>query len=292
MADNFSMRVQLLLKRALDIIVSLFLLIFNFPLLLLIAVLVKLDSPGPAIYRHRRVGKDGRPFDMYKFRTMVTGGDDATYMAYLRELIESAKNNPDSAKPYIKMKDDPRVTRVGKILRTLYLDELPQLINVLKGELSLVGPRPHVQFEVDHYTPEQRRRLAVKPGMTGLWQVQGKADCTFDELLAYDLEYIDNWSLALDLKIILTTLMIMLRGGEAFWSRATKRIPRRNGSGGNHRGNGRNGSHRQGLPEEDCYAEDQTEEQNRFKARLLSALRRWLPEQEDPSLERISSIKE
>lgn len=292
MDRNFSMKVRLFLKRALDIIISSIILFFSFPWLLLIAVLIKLDSPGPIIYRHNRVGKNGRPFVMYKFRTMTAGGDDSSYMAYLRELIESAKNDPNSARPYTKMKDDPRVTRVGKILRTLYLDELPQMVNVLKGELSLVGPRPHVQFEVDHYTPEQRRRLTVKPGVTGLWQVKGKGDCTFDELLAYDLEYIDNWSLRLDIQIILKTLAIMLRGGEAFWSRAAKRIPRRNGSGGNHRGNGRNGSYRQVLPQEDCYAEDQPEEQNRFKARLLSAFRRWLPEQEDPSLESITTIKE
>jgi lipopolysaccharide/colanic/teichoic acid biosynthesis glycosyltransferase len=292
MDRNFSINVQLFLKRALDIIASLSLLILNFPLLLLIATLVKLDSPGPIIYRHKRVGKDGRPFDMYKFRTMVTGGDDADYMAYLRELIESTRQNPGGGKPYTKMRDDPRVTRVGKILRTLYLDELPQLLNVLKGELSLVGPRPHVQFEVDHYTPEQRRRLAVKPGMTGLWQVQGKADCTFDELLAYDLEYIDNWSLWLDIQIMLNTLAIMLRGGEAFWSRAAKRIPRRNGPGGNHRGNGRNGNRRQQPIQEEGYTENRPEEQNRFKAWLLSAFRRWLPEQEDPSLESITTIKE
>jgi lipopolysaccharide/colanic/teichoic acid biosynthesis glycosyltransferase len=226
MSKNFSFKLQLGIKRMIDVIIALLILAFSFPFLLVIGILVKLDSPGPVLYRHRRVGKNGHPFEMYKFRTMVVGGDDAGYMNYLRELIESAKENPIGGKPYTKMKDDSRVTRVGRVLRKVYLDELPQMLNVLKGELSLVGPRPHVQFEVDHYTLEQRRRLSVKPGATGLWQVTGKADCTFDELLAYDLEYIDKWSIWLDLEIVFMTFFIMLRGGEDFWTRTSKRIPR------------------------------------------------------------------
>jgi lipopolysaccharide/colanic/teichoic acid biosynthesis glycosyltransferase len=223
--DELSIKIQLGLKRLLDIIFGSLVLITFSPFLLIIAILIKRDSPGPVIYRHRRIGKEGHPFHLYKFRTMVTGGDDTSYMNYLRELIDSSSNKTEVGKPYIKMKDDYRVTKVGRVLRKYYLDELPQMVNVIKGDLSLVGPRPHVQFEVDNYTPEQRRRLTVKPGATGLWQTVGKADCTFCELLAYDLEYIDSWSLWLDIRIIFTTVYIMLRGGEGFWTRTEKKIP-------------------------------------------------------------------
>jgi lipopolysaccharide/colanic/teichoic acid biosynthesis glycosyltransferase len=195
------------------------------PIYLLIMLAIKLDSRGPVLYRHTRIGKDGKPFSLYKFRSMVSGGDDAGYMQYLKQLIESEKKGKGQGLPYRKMNGDPRVTRVGAFLRNYYLDELPQLVNILQGEMSLVGPRPHVQFEVDHYTPEQRRRLAVKPGATGLWQVAGKADCTFTELIALDLEYIDHWSLGLDLQIAFRTLALMLRGGEKFWARMVKRVP-------------------------------------------------------------------
>jgi lipopolysaccharide/colanic/teichoic acid biosynthesis glycosyltransferase len=226
-AENFSLKIQLGLKRLLDIIIGLFVLITFSPFLFIIAILIKRDSPGPVLYRHRRIGKDGHPFGLYKFRTMVCGGDDTSYMNYLRELIDSSNNKNESGRPYVKMHDDCRVTKVGHVLRKYYLDELPQMVNVIKGDLSLVGPRPHVQFEVDNYAPEQRRRLAVKPGATGLWQTVGKGDCTFCELIAYDLEYIDSWSLLLDLRIIFSTVYIMLRGGESFWTRADKKIPRR-----------------------------------------------------------------
>ena len=143
---------------------------------------------------------------------MVIGSDDSKYMRYLQELIESAKEG--DGKPYRKMDNDPRVTRVGKILRQYYIDELPQLWNILKGEMSLVGPRPHVQYEVDHYTPDQLRRLAVRAGATGRWQVAGKADCSFNELLDIDLRYIDGWNFWLDIRIIWKTAMIILHGGE------------------------------------------------------------------------------
>ena len=123
------------------------------------------------------------------------------------------------------MSEDDRVTRVGRFLRNYYLDEIPQVLNVIKGDMSIVGPRPHVQFEVDNYTEEQRRRLSVKPGITGLWQVGGKADCTFSELINLDLEYIDNWSLMSDFKLIFQTVWIIVLGGEKFWARMSKEIP-------------------------------------------------------------------
>ena len=157
---------------------------------------------------------------------MIYGGDDGEYMRYLKQLIESERGTEVSGngKAYRKMESDPRITRIGGFLRKYYLDELPQLWNVLKGEMSLVGPRPHVQFEVDYYTPDQCRRLSVPPGLTGLWQVIGKADCSFNELIALDLNYIDNWKLWTDIQIIFQTFLLMVRGGKSFWTRKNKKI--------------------------------------------------------------------
>jgi lipopolysaccharide/colanic/teichoic acid biosynthesis glycosyltransferase len=218
-------RLQQGLKRALDVTLSGGGLVLLSPVMAAIALAIRFDSPGPVIFRHQRVGRHGQPFDLFKFRSMIYGGDDTGYMDYLRRLIESEQGGDGRGLPYHKMANDVRVTRIGKALRHYYLDELPQLWNILKGEMSLVGPRPHVQFEVDQYRPEQRRRLLVKPGATGLWQVAGKANCTFTELIELDLEYIDRWSLTLDLQIIMKTLWLMLRGGEGIWMRAVKRIP-------------------------------------------------------------------
>lgn len=209
-------------KRLLDVLAAGMFLFFFWPILLLIAAIVKIDSPGPAFYKHQRIGKNGQPFWLYKFRSMVTGGDDTGYKEYLKKLIESDHDHNGNGLPYRKMESDHRVTRVGRFLRKYYLDELPQLWNVLRGEMSLVGPRPHVQLEVESYTTGQRRRLSVSPGLTGLWQVEGKADCSFNELIALDLAYIDHWSFGLDIEIILKTLGVMTRGGEGFWTRMDK----------------------------------------------------------------------
>jgi lipopolysaccharide/colanic/teichoic acid biosynthesis glycosyltransferase len=153
---------------------------------------------------------------------MANNNDDSDYMQYLAKLIESEKKG--EPKPYRKMESDARVTKIGKFLRRYYLDELPQLWNVFKGDMSLVGPRPHVQFEVDHYTPEQKQRLSVRPGLTGYWQVAGKADCTFSELIAMDIEYIDSWSINKDLTFIVKTFLAMIRGGEKFLGEIKKSI--------------------------------------------------------------------
>jgi lipopolysaccharide/colanic/teichoic acid biosynthesis glycosyltransferase len=219
-----SLQIQQGIKRLLDLLISTIGLIFLSPILLIIAITIKLDSPGNILYSHRRIGKGGQQFHLYKFRSMVYGGDDKGYLEYLRQLIESDKDRNGNGLPYRKMNGDCRVTRVGEFLRKFYLDELPQLWNVLKGEMSLVGPRPHVQMEVDHYTNEQRRRLSVKPGLTGLWQVMGKVDCTFSELIQLDLDYIDHWSLKLDIQLVFFTIMLMLKGGEGFWTRQAKEI--------------------------------------------------------------------
>ena len=216
---------QQALKRAIDVAVSVSGLVLLGPVMGCVALAIKLDSEGSVVFRHRRIGQDGYPFDLCKFRTMVCGGDDRDYLRYLHQLIESERDGNGNGLPYVKMNGDSRVTHVGRILRCYYLDEFPQLWNIVRGEMSLVGPRPHVQFEVEYYTPEQLRRLSVKPGLTGLWQVLGKADCTFSQLIQQDLDYIDNWSLWRDIQIIFKTFTVMLRGGEEFWARMTKHLP-------------------------------------------------------------------
>lgn len=221
---------QLLLKgvkRGLDLIVAVLGLILVLPIMLVIAFAIQWDSDGPIFYQHRRIGKDGKPFNIFKFRSMVSGGDDGSYMQYLRDLIESERNGTSKGLPYKKMMGDPRVTRVGSFIRKYYLDELPQMINIIKGDMSLVGPRPHVQFEVENYTPDQRRRLSVRPGATGLWQVIGKSDATFNELINLDLDYIDHWSIWLDIQIMFRTMLLMLPGGEQVWARMAKHVPAR-----------------------------------------------------------------
>jgi lipopolysaccharide/colanic/teichoic acid biosynthesis glycosyltransferase len=223
--DNFRYKGQLLIKRLIDMVVSLTGLFLLSPGFVIIALAIKVDSKGPVFYVHKRIGKDGKPFKMYKFRSMTTDASDAKYMEYLRLLIESERENPDKAMPYRKLENDPRITRVGRFLRRFYFDELPQLFNILKGEMSLVGPRPHVQYEVDNYTEEQRRRMTVKPGVTGLWQASGKVNSSFNELIAMDLEYIDGWSLSLDFQIVLTTISVILKGGEQIWGNMTNSIP-------------------------------------------------------------------
>jgi sugar transferase (PEP-CTERM/EpsH1 system associated) len=216
------------IKRISEALFAAVLLVITSPLLGLIAIAVAVDSRGPVLFRHRRIGKGGKPFDILKFRSMVAGGDDTQYLEYLHQLTENDRRG-EQRLAYRNMVDDPRVTRVGKILRRYYLDELPQLWNVLKGDMSLVGPRPHVQFEVDHYRPDQTQRLMARPGCTGLWQIAGKADCTFDELIAMDLDYIKRWSLMLDLEILFRTAMLILRGGEHTWARKSKRVPTHSG---------------------------------------------------------------
>ena len=218
-------KIQLGIKRGFDLLICISAMILLWPVILVLSVIVKLDSQGPAFYKHKRIGRDGRAFDLYKFRSMVSGGDDSSYMDYLEALIKSEENGDGNGLPYRKMSEDGRVTRVGRYLRNHYLDEIPQIINVIKGDMSLVGPRPHVQFEVDFYTDEQKRRLSVKPGVTGLWQVAGKSDCSFHELIQLDLEYIDNWSMTQDFRLIFDTMRLILQGGEKFWARANKTIP-------------------------------------------------------------------
>jgi exopolysaccharide biosynthesis polyprenyl glycosylphosphotransferase len=204
-----------ILKRTFDLIVAALAITLLFPLWLLIALLIKLDSKGPVFYTQERVGMDGRLFLLYKFRTMKAGADSELHREYQRAFIagRAEANLGDASKPTYKLLADPRITRVGKLLRRISLDEVPQLLNVLSGDMSLVGPRPPIPYEVEAYELWHRKRLDMKPGLTGLWQVSGRNRLPFEEMVRLDLFYIENWSLLLDLKIILRTGFVML-GGE------------------------------------------------------------------------------
>jgi len=194
---------ELFIKRSLDIVVSLVGLVLLAPLLLLIAVVIKLNSPGPLFFKQERNGMNGRKFRLLKFRSMVVGAEGMQ-----EELL--ALNEMDG--PVFKIKNDPRMTKIGKFLRKFSLDELPQLINVLKGDMSLVGPRPPIPGEVTNYEAWQRRRLSMRPGITCFWQISGRNEIDFEQWMKLDLEYIDNWSLWLDLKILLNTIPVVLFG--------------------------------------------------------------------------------
>ncbi|AFM23663.1 sugar transferase [Desulfomonile tiedjei] len=194
-------------KRVLDLTVSVVVLIVAWPLLFLIGVGIRIDSPGPIVYRARRVGENGRLFDMYKFRTMIVGAD---------KLQDQVTQIDDQGRTIFKIKGDPRVTRLGKWLRRTSLDELPQVFNVLKGEMSLVGPRPEQPNITQTYDHWQWQRLSVPPGITGFWQVSGRSDLPMHLNTQYDLYYVRNYSTILDLKILLKTVGVVLKGKGAY----------------------------------------------------------------------------
>jgi exopolysaccharide biosynthesis polyprenyl glycosylphosphotransferase len=198
---------SLLLKRVSDVIGAVIGLVLGAPLLALIALAVRLDSPGPILFEQTRVGAGGEPFTIYKFRSMREGAE--AELEELRDLNESDG-------PLFKIRYDPRLTRVGRFLRHTSLDELPQLWNVLRGEMSVVGPRPPLPSEVSSYLEWHKKRLQVRPGMTGLWQVSGRSLLSFDEMVLLDIYYIENWSLWLDLKIMMRTIPQVLRGQGAY----------------------------------------------------------------------------
>ena len=200
-------------KRGLDIVGSAALLLFLAPVLAAIAALVKLTSRGPVFFRQARVGQFGRPFTMLKFRTMRVDADHALHQKFVTEFINSGSGNGGSGTAPFKITQDPRVTPIGRILRKTSLDELPQFWNVLIGEMSLVGPRPPIPYEVDQYKLWHHRRLfEAKPGITGLWQVKGRSRTTFDEMVRLDLRYVRSCSLLTDLKILLATPAAVITG--------------------------------------------------------------------------------
>lgn len=195
------------IKRLIDVLGSSLGLIFLGPLLLLLAAVIRFDSKGPALFKQQRMGQHNRTFTCWKFRTMRVGADAE------RALLRS---HSDQAGATFKMHDDPRVTKVGKTLRKYSLDELPQLVNVLRGEMSLVGPRPHPLDDVAKYSARDSRRLLAKPGMTGLWQVSGRSDLAWEDAVGLDLEYVESWSLSLDFLLLLRTVAVVLKGSGAY----------------------------------------------------------------------------
>lgn len=198
----------LFVKRIIDVVGSGVGLILLSWLFLIIAILIKLEDPkGPIFFKQKRVGKNGEEFYMYKFRSMVTNAEEK-----LKELL---KYNETTGAMF-KMKDDPRVTKVGKFIRKTSIDELPQLWNVIKGEMSLVGPRPPLPREVAEYTSYDKQRLLVTPGCTGLWQVSGRSNVGFDEMVELDLEYIKNRSFLIDFKLILKTINVLFGSKDAY----------------------------------------------------------------------------
>jgi len=195
------------IKRAVDQLLTLGITLAALPVLVGVALAVRLTSPGPIFFRQERVGARGETFQMVKFRTMVVNAE---------EVLANLAGGHDTNAVLFKMKDDPRITRVGKVLRRFSLDELPQLVNVLRGEMSLVGPRPPLPREVAVYESDAVRRLRVRPGLTGLWQVSGRSDLSWEESLRLDLWYVDNWSLILDVQILVRTAKAVLRGSGAY----------------------------------------------------------------------------
>jgi lipopolysaccharide/colanic/teichoic acid biosynthesis glycosyltransferase len=207
---------SLMIKRAIDIVGSATLLIVLSPLMAAIAIAVKLTSPGQILFRQERVGRQGRKFTFLKFRSMRSGSSTAIHQEYVTKLIKGSEDAASNGDGVYKIKDDPRVTPLGRFLRKTSLDELPQLFNVLSGEMSLVGPRPAIPYEVASYDVWHRRRfLEVKPGITGLWQVTGRSRTKFDDMVRLDLRYAISWSLWMDAKILLQTPRAVIGGSGA-----------------------------------------------------------------------------
>lgn len=200
-------RDYLLAKRCLDIVASILSILVLFPFFILIAIIIKLDSKGPVLFSQTRVGENGNTFEMFKFRSMQVGSE-----VRLNDLKE--KNEADG--PVFKIRNDPRITKIGTFLRKTSIDELPQLINIIKGEMSFVGPRPPLPSEVNQYTPYQMQRLLVKPGLTCYWQISGRSDLSFEEWVDLDLKYIRERNIALDISLILLTIPVILTGKGAY----------------------------------------------------------------------------
>ncbi len=207
-------------KRAMDLLGSSLALLLFSPLLIFTALLVKTTSSGPVLYRQTRLGLFGRPFTFLKFRSMLVNNDDRIHRDFIRDFISNRVDPqaaPESGHAVYKIRRDPRLTPIGRFLRSSSIDELPQFFNVLKGEMSLVGPRPPIPYEVAEYDIWHLNRiLARKPGITGLWQVSGRSSATFDAMVRLDLQYIRTWSLWLDIKILLATPLAVLRGKGAY----------------------------------------------------------------------------
>lgn len=209
---------QRILKRGMDVMVSVLLLLITWPFWLALAILIKLESKGPVFLKQERVGMDGKVFSMFKFRSMKDGVDDQAHRELMQRMIngEDANQGTSDQPLYGKLKNDPRLTNIGSWMRRYSVDELPQVFNVLVGQMSIVGPRPPIPYEVRHYQDWHRTRFHVRPGITGLWQVSGRNRLHFEEMVRLDVFYIENWSPWLDLKIMLKTLPVMMRGDNTY----------------------------------------------------------------------------
>jgi lipopolysaccharide/colanic/teichoic acid biosynthesis glycosyltransferase len=199
-----------LARRTLDVSVAGTVLLVLVPVIVLAALAVRLNSPGPVLFRQRRLGRNMRPFTVLKFRTMKADADSAVHREYVRQLIGTQPEEPAREGLY-KLAVDDRITRVGRFLRSWSVDEVPQLWNVLRGEMSLVGPRPVIEYEVEQYPEWYLRRFAVKPGLTGLWQVSGRNELTYEDMVRFDIEYAERRSLWLDLRILARTALVVMR---------------------------------------------------------------------------------
>ncbi len=206
--------VYLFMKRAVDLGVASCSLIVLSPVFLVVSVAIKLTSPGPVLFRGTVHGRNGEPFTYYKFRSMVAGGDTSQHKRFIRDYVLHGKGHTDedTGEEVYKLTGDPRVTGIGKIIRRLSIDEFPQMINVLRGEMSIVGPRPPVPYEYELYDDRMKQRLLVKPGITGLNQIRRRSQSSFEQMYADDIEYIQNRSLWLDAKIMFKTPWVMFFG--------------------------------------------------------------------------------
>jgi len=212
-------RAVLVIKRLMDIVGSVTAMVLFFPIFFLVALLVKMGSKGPIYYKQERLGQFGRPFTFLKFRSMYVNNDHEIHREFMKHVINGDHDGEveGEGKKVYKMTNDPRITPIGRFLRRTSLDELPQFLNVLRGDMSLVGPRPPIAYECQEYDVWHRRRvLEVKPGITGLWQVTGRSRVRFDDMVRLDLQYVRTWSLWLDIKILLKTPRAVLFGGDAF----------------------------------------------------------------------------
>ncbi len=203
------------MKRSIDVFISLAVLILGFPFFVAIGLLIKLTSRGPVFFKQRRVGENGKPFFLYMFRSMKIDCDDSIHREFTQNYIhgETSQSSLDGESVALyKIVDDPRITGVGGFLRRTSLDELPQFINILRNDMSVVGPRPPMEYEYEHYDDWHKLRVKIKPGLTGLWQVSGRSTVPFHEMVMLDLYYIEHWSLRMDLNIMVKTVPVMLSG--------------------------------------------------------------------------------
>ncbi|MGV7223929.1 MAG: sugar transferase, partial [Nitrospinales bacterium] len=203
-------------KHTFDAVIGLLLFIVCLPIVAIIAIAIKADTKGPVFYRPRVVGKNGTLFNMFKFRTMIPDSDPGVHREYVTKLIQGEIGASGTDDQILKITDDPRITRVGKLLRKLSLDELPQILNVVKGEMSLVGPRPCLMYEYELYQDWHKKRTRVRPGITGLWQVSGRSNVTFDDMILLDLYYVYNRSFLMDFNTLYETVFVVMQRKGAY----------------------------------------------------------------------------